>query len=102
MRFPEWVIPMAATLTQERFTGPEWIFERKYDGIRLLAFRKGSTVRLLSRNQLPQSYPAVAGAIGCLAVDQIIHGVSRTTSRAVLSSRTPRKRPCRSFPWTVH
>jgi bifunctional non-homologous end joining protein LigD len=72
MRFPEWVIPMAATLTDERFTGPEWTFERKYDGIRLLAFRKGNSVRLLSRNQLPQSYPAVAGAIGGLTVDQVI------------------------------
>lgn len=30
--FPEWVEPMAATLTQERFTGPEWIFERTLDG----------------------------------------------------------------------
>ena len=38
--FPEWVEPMAATLTQERFTGPEWIFERKFDGIRLLAFKR--------------------------------------------------------------
>jgi hypothetical protein len=26
--FPEWLEPMAATLTQERFSGPEWIFER--------------------------------------------------------------------------
>ena len=32
---------MAATLTQERFAGPEWIFERKLDGIRLLAFKNG-------------------------------------------------------------
>jgi bifunctional non-homologous end joining protein LigD len=32
--------PMAATLTEKRFTGPEWIFERKYDGIRLLIFRQ--------------------------------------------------------------
>ena len=39
--FPEWVVPMAATLTDKRFTGPEWIFERKLDGIRLLAFKKG-------------------------------------------------------------
>jgi hypothetical protein len=31
---------MAATLTQERFTGPEWIFERKYDGIRVLEIPK--------------------------------------------------------------
>ena len=52
---PEWVEPMAATLTQERFTGPEWIFERKLDGIRLLAFRNGPDVRLLSRNRLPQN-----------------------------------------------
>src|SRR4051812_24061142 len=72
MRFPEWVIPMAATLTQERFAGPEWIFERKYDGIRLLAFRKGNTVRLFSRNQLPQNYPAVAQAIAALPVDEVI------------------------------
>ena len=35
-RFPKWLEPMAATLTQDRFTGPDWIFERKYDGIRLM------------------------------------------------------------------
>jgi bifunctional non-homologous end joining protein LigD len=57
---------MAATLTQERFTGAEWVFERKFDGIRLIAFRKGSQVRLLSRNQLPQELPAVADAIRAL------------------------------------
>jgi bifunctional non-homologous end joining protein LigD len=72
MRFPEWVVPMAATLTQERFTGPEWIFERKYDGIRLLAFQKGTSVRLYSRNQLPQHYPAIADVIGALLVDEVI------------------------------
>jgi len=72
MRFPEWVVPMAATLTQERFTRPEWTFERKYDGIRLLAFRNGKTVRLLSRNQLPQTYPAIADGIGVLPVHQVI------------------------------
>ena len=72
MRFPEWVVPMAATLTQERFSGEEWIFERKFDGIRLLAFRKGNTVRLFSRNQLPQDYPAVADAIAALPVEEVI------------------------------
>src|SRR5579884_3101960 len=72
MRFPEWVVPMAATLTQERFAGPEWIFERKYDGIRLLAFRKGKTVRLFSRNRLEQNYPAIAGAIAALPLHDVI------------------------------
>ena len=61
--FPDWVEPMAATLTQERFTGPEWIFERKFDGIRLLAFKQGADVRLFSRNRLPQHIPAIAEAI---------------------------------------
>src|SRR5438105_2055958 len=72
MRFPDWVEPMAATLTQERFTGPGWIFERKFDGIRLLAFRQGQDVRLLSRNQLPQNCPAIADAISGLPVREVI------------------------------
>src|SRR3954471_22925826 len=73
--FPDWLEPMAATLTKERFTGPEWIFERKYDGIRALAFKQGKTVRLLSRNQLPQHNPAVSGAIAQLDVrDAILAG----------------------------
>jgi bifunctional non-homologous end joining protein LigD len=65
---------MAATLTRERFTGPEWVFERKLDGIRLLAFKHGSEVRLLSRNRLPQndSYPSFAQAIARLPVQNII------------------------------
>jgi bifunctional non-homologous end joining protein LigD len=72
---PEWLEPMAATLTQERFTGPEWIFERKYDGIRALAFKNGRDVRLLSRNRLPQHNPAVRAAIASLDVgDAILDG----------------------------
>ena len=70
--FPEWVAPMAATLTQDRFTGPEWIFERKVDGIRLLAFRKAGDVRLLSRNKLPQHAPDVGQAIADLPVREVI------------------------------
>jgi ATP-dependent DNA ligase len=70
--FPDWVEPMAATLTQERFTGPEWIFERKFDGIRLLAFKNGSEVRLLSRNRLPQTLPPVAAAIARLPVATLV------------------------------
>ena len=70
--FPEWLEPMAATLTQERFTGPEWIFERKFDGIRLIAFKKGSQVGLFSRNRLPQNLPTVAEAIASLPVPDVI------------------------------
>jgi ATP-dependent DNA ligase len=63
---------MAATLTQERFTGPEWIFERKLDGIRLLAFKNGGDVKLYSRNRLPQNYPAVAEAVAALPAGKVI------------------------------
>jgi ATP-dependent DNA ligase len=72
--FPEWIVPMAATLTQDRFTGPEWIFERKLDGIRMLAFKNGTHVRLLSRNRLDltDSYPAVARAMAALPVHDVI------------------------------
>lgn len=66
--FPDWLVPMAARLTQDRFEGPEWSFERKLDGIRLLAFKNGSDVRLLSRTRLPLGYPSVARAVGRLPV----------------------------------
>ena len=69
---PEWLEPMAATLTQERFSGPEWTFERKFDGIRLLAFKHGRVVRLLSRNRLPQHIPALEAAIANLPVREVI------------------------------
>jgi ATP-dependent DNA ligase len=69
---PDWLEPMAATLTQERFAGDDWIFERKFDGIRLIAFKHGSDVRLFSRNRLAKNLPAVAAAISTLPVDEVI------------------------------
>jgi ATP-dependent DNA ligase len=84
-QFPDWLVPMAATLTQERFTGPEWIFEQKFDGIRLIAFKNGSDVQLFSRNHLPQNIPSIASAIIKLPHHQLIldgevtwrHGTTR-------------------------
>jgi ATP-dependent DNA ligase len=84
--FPDWLVPMAATLTQERFTGPDWTFERKYDGVRLLAFKQGGDVRLFSRNRLPRNCPPVAAALAALPVAEVIldgevtwPGAGRTT-----------------------
>jgi len=70
--FPEWLVPMAATLTQERFSGPEWVFEQKFDGIRLLAYKKGHDVQLFSRNHLPQDLPAIQHAIERLPHHELI------------------------------
>jgi bifunctional non-homologous end joining protein LigD len=72
MSTPEWLEPMAATLTQDRFTGPEWLFERKFDGIRLLAYKQGDDVRLYSRNRLPQNLPAITTAIRTLPAEDLI------------------------------
>jgi len=69
---PDWLEPMAATLTDERFEGPEWTFERKLDGIRLVAYRTGDEVRLFSRNRLPQHLPAIADAVQRLPLTEVI------------------------------
>ena len=71
-KMPDWLEPMAATLTQERFSSDEWLFEQKFDGIRLLAYKRGDDVRLYSRNHLPQNLPPLAAAVMRLPVDEVI------------------------------
>ncbi len=53
---------MEAVLTDERFSDPGWIYERKLDGIRCVAIRDGGAVTLLSRNDLSLNsrYPELA------------------------------------------
>jgi bifunctional non-homologous end joining protein LigD len=62
---PQWVEPMLATLTDERFSQEGWIFERKFDGERCLAFRDGKQVNLFTRNHKPlnDTYPELAEAL---------------------------------------
>jgi bifunctional non-homologous end joining protein LigD len=73
---------MAATLTQERFAGADWIFERKFDGIRLIAHKRGDDVRLFSRNRLPQHSPEIARAISELPARELILDGEVTWDRA--------------------
>jgi DNA ligase D-like protein (predicted ligase) len=77
MPLPDWLEPMAATLTAERFMDSAWTYERKLDGIRMLAFKDGSRVQLYSRNRLPltAAYPAVAEAVARLPLaDAVLDG----------------------------
>lgn len=62
---PDWVQPQLATLTKDRFSDEEWIFERKLDGERCLAFGRGGQVHLLTRNQKSANaaYPELAEAL---------------------------------------
>ncbi|MGH7542868.1 MAG: non-homologous end-joining DNA ligase [Gemmatimonadota bacterium] len=63
-KHPDWVHPMLATLTDEPFSDEGWIYEAKLDGVRCLAFRDGSRIRLLSRNRKTQNayYPELVDA----------------------------------------
>jgi len=57
--------PMLAVLTDETFSDPGWIFERKLDGERVLAVLADGEVSLVSRNgkELSDSYPELADAL---------------------------------------
>ncbi len=90
---------MKAVLTDERFSDPNWIFERKLDGIRCLAIRAGGEVRLLSRNDLSLNgrYPELAEALAAEACDQfavdgeVVAFEGSQTSFAALAQRGRRR-----------
>lgn len=69
---PDWLEPMAATLTQERFASEDWMYERKFDGIRLLAYKAGAEVSVYSRNRLRQHLPELERAVRALPVHDVI------------------------------
>jgi len=67
-RIPFRVQPMLATLVPRPFDTPGWVYEEKYDGFRILAYKEGASVSLLSRNgkDRNQSYPDIAATIAKL------------------------------------
>jgi bifunctional non-homologous end joining protein LigD len=67
---PTWIEPQLATLTRERFSDPDWVFERKLDGERCIAFAdhdngNDTGIRLMSRNQrdITTTFPEIAAAL---------------------------------------
>lgn len=76
-RQPDWSAPMLATLTHDYFSDPDWIFERKLDGERVLVFRDGDSLRILSRNkkELSDTYPELAERLAAQScADFIVDG----------------------------
>jgi bifunctional non-homologous end joining protein LigD len=74
---PAWVEPELATLTKERFSDPAWLYERKFDGERCLAYRAGGQLRLMTRNgkQVNSTYPELAAALAAQdCADFIVDG----------------------------
>lgn len=95
---------MLATLTDDRFSDPRWIFEPKFDGVRCLVFRDGRGVRLLSRNKLSlnRQYPEIEEAFRAEpAGDYILDGEivafeGKRTSFARLQRRMQLRDPARA------
>lgn len=59
---PAAIKPMLATLVDEPFSDPDWLFETKWDGVRAICFIKNGKARFVSRNQneLTAQYPELA------------------------------------------
>lgn len=67
---------MLAVLTEDHFADPDWIYERKLDGQRVLAVREGGRVRLRSRNDLAldNTYPELVDALSMDGPDLVADG----------------------------
>lgn len=67
-RIPFCIQPMLATHVSEPFDKPGWIYEEKYDGIRILAYKEEERVRLMSSNGKDRtgSFRRIAAAIHIL------------------------------------
>lgn len=68
--------PMLATLTDAPFDDPDWVFEDKYDGFRMVCEVRGGKVALYSRNGkiISHSYIEVAQALEGVKCDAVIDG----------------------------
>ena len=45
---PSVIHPMLATLVDDPFSDPQWIFETKWDGFRSIIFRDGDAVEIVN------------------------------------------------------
>lgn len=73
---PDWISPMLATLTDDYFSDRQWLYERKLDGERVLAFIHGGHVSLLTRNKksLNTTYPEIIDQLKKQEYPMIIDG----------------------------
>jgi bifunctional non-homologous end joining protein LigD len=72
-KVPFRVSPMLATPVDTPFARPDWVFEEKYDGVRILAYKEGPNVTLISRNALDRSgrYPEIVAELSKLKADTL-------------------------------
>jgi len=65
---------MKAKLVEEPPTTGDWVYELKFDGIRLIAVKRHGTVSLFSRNQneLSKRFPEIVEAISTLPASECV------------------------------
>jgi bifunctional non-homologous end joining protein LigD len=74
-KLPERVKPMKATLVDEPFDEPGWLFEVKWDGYRAIANIQKSVVTLVSRNNLPfEKYYPINEGLGNWGINAVLDG----------------------------
>lgn len=63
-----------ARLHHEAFSYPGWLYERKLDGVRILAHRRGTDIRLWTRNHKARHghFPEIVEAVGGLEADDLV------------------------------
>jgi bifunctional non-homologous end joining protein LigD len=66
--------PMIPTLVPEPFHRPGWVYEEKVDGWRILAYKDGNRVRLLSRHAVDHArrFPGVVAAVAKLSARSLV------------------------------
>jgi bifunctional non-homologous end joining protein LigD len=71
---PRFIEPMKAKLVENPPATGDWIYELKFDGIRLIAIKGREKVSLLSRNQndLSARFPEIVDAIQNLPADECV------------------------------
>jgi bifunctional non-homologous end joining protein LigD len=102
---PAWLEPELATLTEDRFSDPAWIFERKLDGERCLAFARGTRVRLMTRNQheITSTFPEIAEALAtrgrepCVVDGEVVAFDGSQTRFERLQQRLGQARPSQAL-----
>ena len=73
---PSSVSPMLCTLTKEPVSDPDYIFEIKWDGYRIISYVNNGKVRMDSRSALDytKKYPPVVKALKDLNRDIVLDG----------------------------
>jgi DNA ligase D-like protein (predicted ligase) len=90
---PEWIAPMLATLTETYFSDPNWIFERKLDGERVMTYVRRGKPELYSRNKIllngnyPELVDAFAGCPDVIVDGEVVAFDGKQTSFAKLQPR---------------